>query len=69
MKRIIALVLLLGMLVCVLTACGNEKFQCGLCMKEVEGKKHTTDVYGQKLDICDDCYKQLQEMADALNNQ
>ena len=66
LKRIIAAVLLLGVML-LLTACG--KFTCGTCGEQKSGKKHTVDSYGVKMTICDDCYRQLGPLGGLLGIQ
>jgi len=69
MKRVAALVLLLGTVVCLLTACGKEDFKCGLCMKNVHSKKHEISMgYGSKQYLCDDCYESWNSMLDYMRN-
>ena len=61
MKKVIAVALLVC-LMAVLTACGGKPFTCDLCGLEKSGKKHTSEAYGTKMTICDDCYKDLQSI-------
>ena len=56
-KRIWALILVVIMALS-LTACGG-KFTCDVCGKEKTGKSHSTELFGQKVLICDDCYESL----------
>lgn len=58
MKRKIAA--LLAMVVLAMTLAGCGKFTCDLCGEEKTGKQHTNEVFGT---ICDDCYKELKELA------
>lgn len=54
MKKLIALLLLVVVLCSLLCACST--FTCDICGEEVTGKKHTYEAYGEKVNICDDCY-------------
>ena len=56
MKKMFALLLMVVVLVASFASCAS-KFTCDMCNKEVEGKKHTVTVEGEKGDLCDDCYK------------
>ncbi len=65
---ILAAILTFSLLLC-LTGCGKtEPFECYNCGKTItEGKKHTlTDSFGDNWDYCDDCYKEVEAMANAL---
>ena len=65
MKKIIALVLAVMLLVTCLVACGG-KFTCDMCGEEKSGKKHEESMLGESIVICDDCYKALEDLAGAL---
>lgn len=54
MKRKISVALIMVVLAFVLTACGT--FKCSICGQEKSGGSHTTEVFGRKLTVCDDCY-------------
>lgn len=62
-KKILAMTLAV---IAVLSIAGCGKFKCDLCSQEKSGKKHTETVMGQKVTICNDCYKGLEELGDAL---
>ena len=64
MKKWMGLSLLAVVMVMMLTACG--KFECGMCNEEKSGKKHKTEVFGEEIVICDDCYEDIQELKDAF---
>ena len=64
MKKKMLAALLAAFMVLSLAGCG--KFTCDLCGKEKSGKKHTEEVFGQKVTICNDCYKDLEDLADSL---
>lgn len=64
MKKLICVLLVVVVMASMLTACG--KFECDLCGEEKSGKKYTEKVLGQEAEICKDCYKELEELADAL---
>jgi hypothetical protein len=60
MKKKISMLLIMAMLATSLTACG--KFTCDWCGEEKSGKSHTTTALGEKMEICDDCYKEMKSM-------
>ena len=65
MKKLISVLLLVSVLATLLTACG--KFECDLCGEEKSGKKYERELLGESIDICKDCYEELEELADALS--
>ena len=65
MKKLISILLLVVVLVTMLTACG--KFKCDLCRDEKTGKKYETEVFGQEVEICKDCYEDLESIADLFS--
>ena len=66
MKKIIALGCLTIVMATLLTACG--KFTCDTCKQEKSGKKHTKDVLGEEIVMCDDCYDAYEKAADAVSD-
>ena len=64
MKKFICVALLIVAMASMLTACG--KFTCDICQKEKSGKKHTEELLGEEIVYCDDCYKSLENIADAF---
>ena len=64
MKKLICVLLVVVMMATLLTACG--KFKCELCGEEKSGKKYEGEVLGEKVVYCDECYKELQELKNAL---
>lgn len=60
MKKVLAILLVVGMMLA-LTACGKP-FTCDFCGQEKSGKKHTADVYGDEMTICNDCYKDMEAL-------
>ena len=64
MKKRMLAILLAAMMILSLAGCG--KFTCDLCGQEKSGKKHTETLFGQKITYCNDCYKELEELGDAL---
>ena len=60
MKKVFAFVLL-GIMLLVMTACSST-FTCDFCGKEVTGKKHTSEILGQKVEYCDSCNSDLNEL-------
>ena len=65
MKKIIVAILVVASLLATLTACG--KFTCDICNEEKSGKKHEDEFLGEKIVVCDDCYEDLEDIADAFN--
>ena len=66
MKKIFAIALL-GATVLSFAACGG-KFTCDECGQEKSGKKHTEELLGVKITMCDDCYELYGALADALGD-
>ena len=64
MKRLICVLMLVAIMATMLTACG--KFKCDVCGEEKTGKKYERELLGEEIDICKDCYKELEELADAF---
>lgn len=55
---------MLGMLVMLallmsLTACSNKPFKCDICREEKTGKSYKSQVMGEEVTICEDCYKEI----------
>lgn len=61
LKKALTAILLCG-LVLAMTACSMGKFTCDLCTEEKSGKKHTSDFYGSKITVCDECYKGINSL-------
>lgn len=57
-KRKIFAALILALAV-MLSACGSKRFQCAICMREVNEVPHAVTVWGQDVEICDSCYGYL----------
>ena len=66
MKKMISVLMVVVAMAMVLTACG--KFTCDLCRKEKSGKKHETEILGQEIEICDDCYTTIDEGVSSLKD-
>ncbi len=64
MKNLVKVLLLVVVLATMLTACG--KFTCDTCGKEKSGKQHKSEVFGEEVVMCDDCYDDLEKLADEL---
>lgn len=58
MRKKIAALLLVVVATMSLTACG--KFTCDICGEEKTGKSYKTEVWGQDVVICKDCYEDIQ---------
>ncbi len=66
-KRAIAVLLITVMSLTTLTACGG-KFTCDICGKEKSGKKYTSEILGQTVNVCKDCKKEMDEALEALGS-
>ena len=62
MKKMMRLTVLLALLATLLCGCG--KFTCDFCGEEKSGSKQTVEFLGEKIDICKDCKKGLDELND-----
>lgn len=71
MKKIISLVLSIIILVTIAattTSCG-EIVECDSCLAEDrESRMHEVEIWGSKVILCGDCYNELQEFANSMNN-
>lgn len=56
-KKIIAILTLLALLLS-LAACGDKSFKCGICNEEKTGKSYKSQLMGEEITICEDCYKE-----------
>ena len=62
-KKVIAALLAT---VTILSFAGCGKFTCDMCGEEKSGKKHEETILGETITICDDCYKDLEDLANLL---
>lgn len=53
---IITILSLLG-----LTACGSEIFECDICNEERTGESYKSQLMGDEITICEDCYKNMND--------
>ena len=65
MKRF-ALILLVAVMALSLAACG--KFKCDFCKKEKFGTINKSTVFGQDLQYCNACKKDLQDFSEDLKD-
>lgn len=65
MRKKLLSIALIATVVASLTGCG-EPFTCDWCGEESTGKKYTSEVWGEKVTVCEDCYKELKEVYDAI---
>lgn len=49
-----------------LAGCGS--FVCDGCGEEKSGLKHIATIADEKVTLCDDCYKEIKELQDAILN-
>lgn len=59
MRRICKIIFLM---IIAITLFGCSSFTCDLCSEEKTGKKHTSEIFGEKITICEDCYKDVQNL-------
>lgn len=64
MKKTVVLILAGLLLMLGLTACGNKEFTCDMCGEEKTGKSHSVDVLGDKMTLCDECYKEIKALGE-----
>ena len=60
MKKKIAVAVVSVIMALSLVACGT--FTCDLCGDEKSGKKHSSEILGQKITVCDDCYSGVTDL-------
>lgn len=65
MKKKMRLLALLCVVLLLLTACAGSFF-CDLCGRESTGRKNKRPFMGEELTICNQCEKELNQMADEL---
>lgn len=44
-----------------LAACGGKSFKCDMCNEEKTGKSYKSQLMGEEITICEDCYKEMNE--------
>ena len=54
MKKIVAILCAVAIMF-TFAACGG-KFKCDTCGQEKTGAKHTQELFGQKITMCDTCF-------------
>ena len=60
MKRKISTILIVVAIALTMTACG--KFTCDFCGEEKNGKNYKSEMLGEEVVICQDCYNELREI-------
>ena len=60
MKRRVSLLIMVFFIMTALAGCG--KFICGLCGEEKSGNNHKTELLGVEIEICNDCYEELDNL-------
>lgn len=60
MKKKLYVLLITVIMAISLTACGN--FMCDFCGDEKNGKNYKSELWGEEMVICKDCYDELQEL-------
>lgn len=61
MKKLACILLTIITLLGTLAACGAPK-QCEVCDQEYTGKSYTVNVFGEKLEACEQCNEELKEL-------
>ena len=59
-KRIIVTILAL-ILIFSFAACESEPFTCSICGDEKTGKYYESEMMGEEVTICEDCFNQMRE--------
>lgn len=62
MKKVFV-ILLTVCLMLAMTACSTAPYTCDFCGRESTSKKHTADMAGTKITVCDECYKEINALA------
>lgn len=65
MKKALVMMLAVLCLVLTLVGCGGKTAVCDFCNEEKVCTE--TEVLGQKLNICDDCKGQIEDLANMFN--
>ena len=60
MRRKISVLVTMIVMALIITACG--KFVCDFCGEEKNGKSYESEVLGEEVVICQDCYDGIQEL-------
>lgn len=60
-KKNIATITLIVLLLS-LAACGNKSFKCNVCNEEKDGKSYKSQLMGEEVTVCEDCYKSMSEL-------
>lgn len=59
-NKIITTLILLALLLSI-AACGNKTFKCDICDKEKSGKSYKSQLMGEEIIICKDCYEDMKD--------
>ena len=60
LKRRLSILLMSVVVSATLIGCGT--FTCDFCGDEKKGKNYKSEVWGEELIICKDCYNELQDL-------
>jgi len=66
MKKKIIITLTVVTVMMSLTGCG--KFKCDICGQEKSGKSYSVEVFGQQATLCKDCYDEMKELQEELQD-
>ena len=61
-ENAIKILCILTLIMCIFSACGQEKFTCALCGETVTQKPHEGTFFGEVVKICDDCYESFEKI-------
>lgn len=64
MKKKLAVLCMAVVAAMSLAACGT--FECDGCGEEKSGTKHEVTLLDEKMVLCDDCYKDFQDLKDLI---
>lgn len=65
MKKVLV-ILFAVCLAAAMVACSTAPYTCDYCLQEKTSKKHITEVLGEKVTICDECYEGLNALSTLL---
>lgn len=68
MKKKCLLIVLCFSTIMMLTGCGKT-FICDACEEEKRGKQHKSEVLGETIVLCDDCYNELKSIVSEIEGE
>lgn len=67
MKKIIFCGVFLSLVLTAFVACGKKMFACGFCEETMTGKPHLMTVFNEELELCSNCFKELENIKNELD--